>query len=109
MYPLQGQEQVKAWACIHAPVKEWLYKDWFQLSDVPILLCASVTFPFWASLLTLVPQYGVQSIVKLNSHRKYNKDVTVALLLSDMGSSKKRMQLKTGKTDQITSHLEANP
>lgn len=56
----------------------------------------------------MVPQYGVGSIVKLNNHPKSNKDVTVALQLSDMGSSKKRMQLKTRKTDQITTDLEAN-
>lgn len=56
----------------------------------------------------MVPQYRVGSIVKLNNHPKSNKDVTVALQLSDMGSSKKGMQLKTRKTDQITTDLEAN-
>lgn len=67
-----------------------------------------MSFPFWTSFLTLVPQYRVGSIVKLNNHPESNKDVTVALLLSDMGASKKWIQLKTGKTNQITTDLKAN-
>lgn len=70
-------------------------------------LCFCI-FPLWTSLLSLVPQYRVGSIVKLTNDAKFSEDFTVALLLSDMASSKKRMQLKGGKTDQRTNDLEAN-
>lgn len=72
-----------------------------------ILHCASVSFPS-VHLFCLVPQYRVESIVKLNNHAKFKEDFTFALPLSDIGSSKKRMQLKAGRADQITNDLETN-
>lgn len=66
------------------------------------------TFPLWTPFLSLVPHYRVGSTIKLNNHAKFNEDFTAVLLLSDTGSSKERMQLNTGRADQITNDLEAN-
>lgn len=67
MCHLHEQEQVKAWACIHAHVKNWLYKRL-----VLAFWCTYFTLYFYVVLLldiflTLVPHYRVGSTAKLLS------------------------------------------
>lgn len=78
---LHVQEQVKAWTCKHARVKEWLYRAWFLALLSCIFYNLLLCFPFsFCTSYKFGPKLLSRIIAQLNNYIKSNEGVMVSLM-----------------------------